>query len=216
MLHSIIMMIIKYLTFNIKSDDLTVIMGKSGEGKSTILNLLASIYSIDNGEIRIGNHNIKNLSSEFFKKNISYLPQEPFLFNMSIRDNFRIIVKDATDEEIIESCKKAYIYEHIESLEKGLDTIIEDKVSNLSYGQYKRLNLAICLLKNSPIILLDEITSGLDIENKNMIIDTIKNISKDKKVIVVSHDLDIIKHAKSVLNLDSGQVAECREEKLVM
>lgn len=195
--------VIGNLSFNIKSKTLTTIIGKSGCGKSTILSLICGLYKVDKGAICIDGINLSNFNEETLRNNICLVPQNPFLFNLSIKDNFRLLNKDITDKEIEDACKKAYIYEYIMNLDDGFNTIIEDSCSNLSYGQKQRMSLAIAISKNTPIILLDEISAGLDIKSQKYILEILLELSVDKTVVLVTHDLKIISESNHILNMDN-------------
>lgn len=193
--------ILEKFNFHTENKGLTIILGKSGVGKSTILNLITKLYSVNSGEIYLNEKNIKNLREEEIRRSIYLVNQEPYLFNMSIRDNFKMVKENCKDEEIIEACKKSFIYDYINNLEDKLDTLITNNGSNLSFGQKQRLSLAMCILKDTPIILLDEITSGLDNESKEYIMETIKELSKEKNIIMVTHDVELVKEEERIFKI---------------
>ena len=182
------------------------IVGKSGNGKSTVLNLLLRYFDPTKGTITIDGINIKNLSEESLRKNISIIRQSPFLFNMSIIDNLKLVKPDASLEEIKEVCKKAYIDEYIESLPNGYETIIGEGGINLSGGQKQRLAIARTLLINTKVILFDEATSALDNKSQEYIKRTIDSLVKDHTIIIVAHRLSTIKDADIINVIDKGNL----------
>ncbi len=182
------------------------IVGRSGNGKSTLFNLLLRYFDTTSGKILIDNINIKDLSEASLRKNISIIRQTPFLFNMSIIDNFKIVKQNATLKEIREVCKKAYIDDYIMSLPNKYNTVIGEGGVNLSGGQKQRLAIARTLLLNTKIILFDEATSALDNESQEYIKKTIDNLVKDHTVIIVAHRLSTIVDADIINVIDQGKL----------
>jgi len=182
------------------------IVGRSGNGKSTLFNLLLRYFDTTSGKILIDNIDIKDLSEASLRKNISIIRQTPFLFNMSILDNFKIVKQNATLKEIREVCKKAYIDDYIMSLPNKYNTVIGEGGVNLSGGQKQRLAIARTLLLNTKIILFDEATSALDNESQEYIKKTIDNLVKDHTVIIVAHRLSTIVDADIINVIDQGKL----------
>lgn len=183
------------------------VVGRSGNGKSTIFNLLLRYFDATEGEVSVDGVNIKDLEEESLRKNISIIRQAPFLFNLSIIDNFRL-VKDAVSlEEVRKYCKEAYIDDYIMSLPKQYDTVIGEGGINLSGGQKQRLAIARTLLLNTKIILFDEATSALDNESQEYIKKTIDSLVKDHTVIIVAHRLSTIVDADIINVIDKGRLA---------
>ncbi|MBQ9019493.1 MAG: ABC transporter ATP-binding protein [Bacilli bacterium] len=180
------------------------IVGRSGNGKSTIFNLLLRYFDSTHGSINIDGINIKDLSEKSLRDNISIIRQSPFLFNLSILDNFKLVKDDVTFEEIREVCKRAYIDDYILSLPKGYETIIGEGGINLSGGQKQRLAIARTLLLNTKIILFDEATSALDNESQEYIKRTIDDLVKDHTVVIVAHRLSTIVDADQINIIDKG------------
>lgn len=196
----------KNLNFKIEPNNMIAIVGKSGEGKSTILKLISKGYSVDSGEVLIDNYNINDLSEKTIKDNISIVSQSPYIFNLSIKDNIKLANPDTTDEEIIDVCKKAQIHDVIESMEDGYDTLVGENGVILSGGQKQRIAIARALIKKSKIILLDEATSSLDNSNQEKIKNVIKELSKDHTVIIVAHRLSTIVDADNIFVVDKHKI----------
>lgn len=196
----------KNLNLKIESNKMIAIVGRSGEGKSTILKLISKGYSVDGGEILIDNYNINDLSEKTIKDNISVVSQSPYIFNLSIKDNIKLANPTATDEEIIEVCKKAQIHDIIDQMEKGYDTIVGENGVILSGGQKQRIAIARALIKKSKIILLDEATSSLDNSNQEKIKNVIKKLSKDHTVIIVAHRLSTIVDSDNIFVVNKHKI----------
>lgn len=201
--------VLKGLNFTIDQNKLTAVVGDSGSGKSTILNLIAKYYEADSGNIKIGGKNIKDISSKQVLDKIAMVYQEVFLFNATIRENIRYACPNATDSEVEEACKAANCEDFILKLPKGYETEIGENGKLLSGGERQRLSVARAILKNSPIILLDEATSSLDIENELAVKEAIvKLLEQEKTVIMIAHTLSIIKNADKILVVSDGSIKE--------
>ena len=194
------------LSLNIKTNQKTAIVGRSGNGKTTIFNLLLRYFDVTCGEVLIDGVDIKNLTEESLRKTISCVRQNPFLFNMSIFENFKIVKPDITLKEVKEVCKRAYIDEYIESLPKKYNTIIGEGGINLSGGQKQRLAIARTLLLDTKIILFDEATSALDNESQKYIKMTIDDLTKDHTIIIIAHRLSTIIDADEILVIENGKL----------
>ena len=196
----------KNLNLKIESNKMIAIVGRSGEGKSTILKLISKGYSVDGGKILIDNYNINDLSEKTIKDNISVVSQSPYIFNLSIKDNIKLANPTATDEEIIEVCKKAQIHDIIDQMEKGYNTLVGENGVILSGGQKQRIAIARALIKKSKIILLDEATSSLDNSNQEKIKNVIKELSKDHTVIIVAHRLSTIVDSDNIFVVNKHKI----------
>ena len=194
------------LNLKIEPNKKTAIVGRSGNGKSTIFNLLLRYFDATKGVITIDGINIKDLTEESLRENISVIRQSPFLFNLSIMDNFRLIRDNVSLDEVREVCKRAYIDDYIMSLPKGYDTIIGEGGINLSGGQKQRIAIARTLLINTKIILFDEATSALDNESQEYIKKTIDELVNDHTVIIVAHRLSTIIDADVINVIDKGEL----------
>ena len=203
--------------FNLKLNGhkITVIIGENGSGKSTLINLILRLYEPTQGVITIDNTNINDMTEVSLRKSVSVVNQQTFLFNLSIRENFEISCPGIKLDSIKRACELTYIDKYISSLENGYDSIITENGSNLSGGQKQRLVLAICIAKNTPIILFDEPTSAIDLKSQILICNSIKEISKNKNIIIVSHSKSMINIADNIVFLEHGKViAEGTHNKL--
>ena len=181
--------ILEDFSLNIDKGKIFGLYGKSGSGKSTLLRLLMRFWDVDQGQIRINNENIKEIPSKKLRKMQSLLAQDTYIFNISLKDNIRLAKLDATEEEIIEAAKKASIHDFISSLADGYETRAGELGSTLSAGERQRIGIARAFLHDSDLMLFDEPTSNLDILNEASILKSIKEESKDKTVLLVSHSL---------------------------
>lgn len=196
------------VSFKIENKKKNAIIGMSGCGKTTIFKLLLRQYDEYQGNILIDNQDIKNFTENSLRNTITIVNQEPMLFNMSIKDNLLMVKEDATDEELKRVCKLANIDDFIEKLPNKYNEIIEENTSNLSVGQKQRIAIARAILKNTPIILFDEVTSALDKNSKRAIEGTINELSKEKTVVVIVHTLDSIEDYDNIIVLKKGKVEE--------
>jgi len=182
------------------------VVGKSGNGKSTIFNLLLRYFDSTTGEILIDGINIKDLTEKSLRENISIIRQAPFLFNLTILENFKLVKPNVTLKEVRKYCKEAYIDDYIMSLPNKYNTVIGEGGINLSGGQKQRLAIARTLLLNTKIILFDEATSALDNESQEYIKKTINNLVKDHTIIIVAHRLSTIVDADIINIIDKGKL----------
>lgn len=201
--------VLRDINFEIGSSQFVAIVGPSGSGKSTILNLITKYYEPNRGDILIGQQTIQSIATEKVMQKISMVDQDTFLFNDTILNNIRYTKPEATKQEIINAAKEANCHDFIEKLEYGYDTIIGENGNKLSGGERQRISIARAILKDSPILLLDEATASLDIENELAVKEAIKNLLKKKKtVVMIAHTLSIIKNADNILVVDGGQIVE--------
>ncbi|HEO5512510.1 TPA: ABC transporter ATP-binding protein [Streptococcus agalactiae] len=194
------------LSFSAKENKLTAIVGYSGGGKSTIAKLIAGYWNINKGKITVGNVNLKDVSLEKNMELVTYVSQENYLFRKSIIDNMRMANQNASIEEIKDACKKASCHDFIMSLPNGYETIIGESGSNLSGGERQRLTIARALLKDSPIVLLDEATAYSDPDNEAEIQKSIDALVENKTVIMIAHRLSTIIGADKIIVLNNGEI----------
>ena len=194
------------LSFKIKANSTVAFVGKSGVGKSTIFSLLCKMYDINSGVITIDGVDIKELDKESIRDNITIISQNPYIFNLSIRDNLRLVKSDMTDEEMIKACKLACLDDFINSLPDGYDTIIGEGGINLSGGQRQRMAIARAFIQDTEIILFDEATSALDNETQAMIQKAIENMQEKYTILIIAHRLSTIINSDRILFLDDGKI----------
>lgn len=199
-------LILKGLSMNLKPNKKIAIVGKSGQGKSTLFNLLLRYFDYTSGSIKINNIDIKQLTEKSLRDNISVIRQSPYLFNATIMENFRVVNEDVTLDEVREVCKKAYIDDYIMSLPDKYDTLIGEGGVNLSGGQKQRIAIARTLLKNTKVILFDEATSALDNESQEYIKKTIDDLVSTHTIVIVAHRLSTIMDADEIFIVDDGKV----------
>lgn len=198
--------ILKDFNLKLEPHQKIAVVGSSGQGKSTLFNLITRIFDPNKGEIDIDGINIKDLTEEDLRKNISIIRQEPFVFNRTIKENFKIINNKITLSKIRECTKLAYLDDYIMSLPKKYDTVLGEGGVNLSGGQKQRLSIARTLSKGSKIILFDEATSALDNKSQEYIKKTIDNLVKDHTIVIVAHRLSTIIDADIIFVVDDGKV----------
>ena len=196
------------VSFKIPEKTSTAIVGPSGSGKTTICSLLARFYDPQSGNIYVGNHNLKEFTCDSLLKNISMVFQNVYLFNDTVRANISFGKPNATEEEIIEAAKKARCHDFIMKWPKGYDTIIGEGGGTLSGGEKQRISIARAILKDAPIIILDEATSSIDPENEHLIQSAITELTKGKTIITIAHKLATIQQADQILVVDDGRIAE--------
>lgn len=204
------------LNFEIKQNQMVAIVGKSGEGKSTILKLINKSYNVDSGEILIDSVNINDLSEESIKNNISIVSQIPYIFNLSIKENIRLAYPSATDKEIENACVQAQIHDDIMMMENKYDTMVGENGVVLSGGQKQRIAIARALIKKSKIILFDEATSSLDNQNQEKIKDVMKSLSLNHTIIIVAHRLSTIVNADNIYFLSNHKIEASGTHKYLM
>ena len=198
--------VINGVCFVAKQDQVTAIVGPSGCGKSTILRLISRLYDYSSGNIMIDGQDIRKVSTDALFDKVSFVFQDVILFNASVLDNIRMGRPDATDEEVCEAARLANCEDFIQKLPKGYDTLIGENGSNLSGGERQRISIARALLKNAPILLLDEISASLDVENERKIQDALNRLITGKTVIIVSHRLKSIEKADQIVVMDAGRI----------
>lgn len=200
--------VLKGISVALKLNTLTAIIGPSGSGKTTFCKLIPRFYDVSEGEILIGGAKITNISTEELMKNISMVFQNVYLFEDTIMNNIRLAKPNASDEDIISAAKKARCHDFIKSLQKGYETKIGEAGSTLSGGEKQRIAIARAILKDAPIVILDEFTSALDVENERHILQAIDNLVQNKTVIMIAHRLETVRKADNIIVLDKGEIAQ--------
>lgn len=200
--------VLKDVSFTAKQGQITALVGPSGGGKSTIANLAAGFYDVNGGTIRLGGTDIAPVDSVAMMKEFSVVFQNVVLFNNTVMENIRVGRKNATDAEVIAAAKAARCHDFIEKLPEGYQTVIGENGSTLSGGECQRLSIARALLKDAPVILLDEATASLDVDNETEIQEAISKLVKGKTVLVIAHRMRTVENADQIVVLDGGVVAE--------
>ncbi len=201
--------ILKDVSFKIPEKTSTAVVGPSGSGKTTICSLIARFYDPQSGSITVGGHNLKEFTCDSLLENISMVFQNVYLFNDTIRANICFGKPDATEEEMIAAAKKACCHDFITALPKGYDTVVGEGGGTLSGGERQRISIARAILKNAPIIILDEATASIDPENEHLIQQAISHLTRGKTIITIAHRLATVENADRILVVDDGKIAEC-------
>lgn len=199
---------LKGISFKIDSGKTLAILGKTGSGKSTILDLIGRLYDVDNGNIIIDGKSIKELQLNSLRESIGYVPQDAFLFSDTIKNNIKFGKEDATDEEVIEAAKNARVHRNIIGFKKGYDTILGERGITLSGGQKQRVSIARAIIKKPDILLFDDCLSAVDTETEEKILKNLVKLTKDKTTIIVSHRVSSAKNADTIIVLEHGKVIQ--------
>ena len=200
--------VLNHISFSMKKGEMTALVGPSGSGKSTIASLLARFWDIREGTIKLNGKDIKNISLGRLMDQISMVFQRVYLFKDTIYNNIAMGRPDATREEVVEAAKKARCYDLIRSLPEGFDTVIGEGGASLSGGEKQRISIARCILKDSPIVILDEATASVDADNERAIQEAISELCKNKTLLVIAHRLKTIKDADQILVVSDGKIIE--------
>jgi subfamily B ATP-binding cassette protein MsbA len=200
--------VLKNFSLTIPKGKTVALVGQSGSGKSTIANLLTRFYEVNQGEILIDNHNIKEVTMKSLRSLTGLVTQDSIMFNGTIKDNIRLGKLDASDDEIIEALKVANAYEFVKDLPSGIETNIGDSGNKLSGGQKQRLSIARAVLKNPPIMILDEATSALDTESEKFVQVALENMMQNRTSVVIAHRLSTIQKADVIVVMQKGEIVE--------
>lgn len=200
--------ILKDVSFSIPQGSMTAIVGPSGGGKTTVTRLIARFWDVQEGSITIGGHDVKEFTCDSLLKNMSMVFQNVYLFHDTIENNIKFGCPDATHEQVVEAAKKACCHDFISALPQGYDTVIGEGGSTLSGGEKQRISIARAMLKDAPIILLDEATASVDPENEVHLQQAISALVKNKTLIVIAHRLSTIRDADQILVVDNGKIVE--------
>ena len=200
--------VLKDVSFTIPEKTSTAIVGPSGSGKTTICNLIARFYDVQAGSIRVGGHDVREFTCDSLLKNISMVFQNVYLFHDTIRNNICFGRPDATEEEVIAAVKAARCHDFIVSLPRGYDTVVGEGGGTLSGGEKQRISIARAMLKDAPIVILDEATASIDPENEHLIQEAISELTNGKTIITIAHRLATIENADQILVIDGGTAAQ--------
>jgi len=196
--------VLKDFTLEVKSHEKIALVGSSGAGKSTIAKLLLRLYEVNSGSIKIDGQNIADMTQESVRSSIAFVPQEPMLFHRSLMENIRYGLQDATDEDVIKAAKQAHCYEFIIKYPEGFATMAGERGVKLSGGERQRIAIARAILKNAPILVMDEATSSLDSESERLIQETLIGLMKGKTVIVIAHRLSTVMSMDRIVVMENG------------
>ncbi len=199
---------LKDISFSVNPGETIGIIGKTGSGKSTILDLIGRLYDVSSGQIYVDNTSIKDLNLMDLRTQIGYVPQDAFLFSDSIRNNIKFGNKDATEQEVFQAAKNAVVHKNIIGFSKGYDTVLGERGVTLSGGQKQRVSIARAIIKNPAILLFDDCLSAVDTETEEEILNNLNQISKDKTTFIVSHRVSTTKNANKIIVLDEGKITQ--------
>ena len=199
---------LKGVSFEVEKGKTLAIIGNTGSGKSTILELIGRLYDVDRGIIEIDGKSIKTLNLSSLRSNIGFVPQDPFLFSDTLKNNIKFGNQNATDLEVIDAAKKAVVHENIINFKKGYDTILGERGITLSGGQKQRVSIARAFIKKPQILLLDDCLSAVDTETEEQILNNIELVTKNKTTIIVSHRISSAKNADSIVVLNDGVITQ--------
>ena len=199
---------LKDINLKIKQGETLAILGRTGDGKTTLINLLLRLYDIDHGSIKFDGHDIKEIPLHVLRSNIAYVPQDSYLFSDTLRNNIAFGKRNATLEEVIEVCKDACVHDNIVDFTDGYDTVVGERGVTLSGGQKQRSAIARALLKDAPILILDDALSAVDTDTEDKILYNLNSKRQNKTTIMIAHRISTMKNADHILVLDEGSVKE--------
>ncbi|OIQ18060.1 MAG: ABC transporter [Flavobacterium sp. MedPE-SWcel] len=199
---------LKDISFNINKGETLAILGKTGSGKSTILSLISRLYDVEKGEITVDNKNITDLNLNNLRNSIGVVPQDAFLFSDSIKNNIKFGNEDATDDEVITVAKKAVVHNNILGFNKQYETVLGERGITLSGGQKQRVSIARAMIKDAPVLLLDDSLSAVDTETEEAILNNLLEFCSDKTTIIVSHRVSSAKNADKIIILEDGKILQ--------
>lgn len=208
--------VIEHVSFQVPQGSTCAIVGPSGSGKTTLCNLIARFFDVSEGEVQIGGKDVKNYTADSLMRYISMVFQNVYLFNDTIENNIRFGNPDATRDQVMEAARRASCFEFISSLPKGFDTMVGEGGSTLSGGEKQRISIARAILKNAPIIILDEATSSVDPENEYDLMTAIGELTKGKTLISIAHRLSTVSHANQIVVIDKGRIVQKGTHKVLL
>jgi len=200
---------IKNINFTIPEGNTLAIIGRTGSGKSTIVNLLLRLFDVEEGEILLDGVNIKDIRIHCLRENIGYVPQDNFLFSTTISENIAFAFdENIPNRDILEAAKKAEVYDNIINFPDKFDTVLGERGVTLSGGQKQRISIARALIKNSPILILDDSLSSVDTETEEKILNNLKTVTDKKTAIIISHRISTVKNSDEIIVIDDGEIIE--------
>jgi ATP-binding cassette subfamily B multidrug efflux pump len=199
---------LKNISFKVKKGETLAILGRTGSGKSTILSLISRMYDVEEGKIYIDGQDIEDVNLYDLRNSTGFVPQDAFLFSDTIKNNIKFGKEDATDDEVVTVAKKAVVHDNITSFNKQYETILGERGITLSGGQKQRVSIARAMIKDAPVLLLDDCLSAVDTETEEAILNNLLDFCKDKTTIIVSHRVSSAKNADSIIILEDGQIIQ--------
>ncbi|WBL21604.1 ABC transporter ATP-binding protein [Zunongwangia sp. HRR-M8] len=199
---------LKNISFEVNQGETLAIIGKTGSGKSTVLDLIGRLYDVDEGAIEVDGKNVENLNLDNLRRSIGYVPQDAFLFSDSIGNNIKFGKTNATDEEVVKAAKTASVHKNIEGFSKGYETVLGERGITLSGGQKQRVSIARAIIQDPQILLFDDCLSAVDTETEEAILNNLFQISREKTTIIVSHRISSAKNADRIIILEDGEILE--------
>ena len=199
---------LKKISFEVNPGETLAILGKTGSGKSTIIELISRLYDVDNGKVYIDDKPIKKANLDILRKQIGFVPQDPFLFSDTIENNIKFGKQDATKDEIISSAKDADVHKNIIDFPNGYETILGERGVTLSGGQKQRVSIARAIIKDPKILIFDDCLSAVDTETEEKILTNLKQVSQDKTTFIISHRVSSAKNADKIIVLDNGEIVQ--------
>ncbi|MEZ4603408.1 MAG: ATP-binding cassette domain-containing protein [Desulfobacterales bacterium] len=208
--------VLKHIDLDVRPGEIIALVGMSGGGKTSLVNLIPRFFDVTDGSIQVDGTDIRDFTVADLRQQVAIVTQEPILFNKSIRDNIAYGKPAASEEEIIHAAKAAYIYNFIETLPRGFDTVIGELGSRLSGGEKQRMCIARALLKNAPILILDEATASLDTESERLVQKALENLMKGRTSFVIAHRLSTISYANRIVVIVGGRIVEEGEHEALL
>jgi ATP-binding cassette subfamily B protein len=199
---------LKNITFSAEAGETVAFLGKTGAGKSTIIELIARLYDTKQGTIYLDDQPIKTTNLNAIRKQIGFVPQDPFLFSESIGNNIKFGKEEASEEEIIQAAKDAVVHDNITDFPNGYQTVLGERGVTLSGGQKQRVSIARAIIKNPKILIFDDCLSAVDTETEERILANLKQVSKDKTTFIISHRVSSAKNADKIIVLDAGEIIQ--------
>ena len=200
--------VLRGVDLTVEKGDVVAILGPSGSGKSTVAKLIAGYWDVTSGSITLGGHELKDMPLSEIADQISYVSQDNYLFNRSIRENIRMGRPSATDAEVEQAAKQSGCDAFIRKLDNGYDTVVGSAGSHLSGGERQRIAIARAMLKNAPVVILDEATANVDPESEQELTNAIEALTKEKTIIMIAHRLKTVRHADNILVIDGGKIVQ--------
>jgi ABC-type multidrug transport system fused ATPase/permease subunit len=204
------------ISLTIHPGETVAIAGRTGAGKSSLTSLIARFYEVNEGAILLDGQDIRSLTQESLRRQIGIVPQEPFLFSGTVKDNIKYGRLDATDEEIVEAAKAAGVHNLISRMAQGYDTQVGERGGNLSAGQRQLICLARAILANPPIMILDEATSNVDTNTERIMQESLRRLAKGRTMIIIAHRLSTVTHADRIIIMENGRIAESGNHRELM